>query len=171
MSIYGNMVGGVTPIKTVTIVDGNGNEMTGVITENEVVFTAGDNDVREGKVYAGNDGISVGTLKINSVNTLEVLSCTFVKTADYEPGLDKYTLDVNGLNTPTRHFIIVSCRTAQDSPSEDIIMLRRNDLNLDFMSSSILSTYGTSRMYNIGDSKIEVILNSSDVQEFIITAY
>ena len=170
MSIYGNMVGGMAPIKTVTIVDGNGNEMIGVVTENEVLFTARDSDVREGKVFAGNDGISVGTLKMNNVITPVALSCTFVKT-EYEPGLDKYTLDVDGLKSSTRHFVIVSCRTAQDETFEDVIMLRRNDLNLDFMSSSILSTYSTSRMYNLGESKIEVILSSSDVQEFVITAY
>ena len=171
MSIYGNMVGGIAPIKTVTIVDKDGNEMLGVVTEVEVLFTATDNDVREGKTYASNDGISVGTLKIPSVNTPSVLSCTFTKTAEYEPGIDKYTLHVNGLNTPTRHFIIVSCKKAQDTTSEDIIMLRRNDLNLDFMSSAILSTYDTSVMYNIGDNQLEVMLNSSDIQEFTITAY
>lgn len=62
--IFGNMVGGVSPLKTVTLVDDNGNEFVGVVTDSEVVFTAVDSDVRKGKVYASDNGISVGTLEI-----------------------------------------------------------------------------------------------------------
>ena len=63
-AIFGNMIGGTAPLKTVTIVDENGNELVGVITKSEVVFTAEDSDVRKGKVYASDNGVSIGTLEI-----------------------------------------------------------------------------------------------------------
>ena len=62
--IFGNMVGGIAPLKTVTLVDDDGNEFVGVVTDSEVIFTAEDSDVRKGKVYASNNGVSVGTLEI-----------------------------------------------------------------------------------------------------------
>ena len=60
MSIHGNSVGNKAPIKTLILVDENGNELTGVITGSEVIFDATANDVREGKTFASNDGIQVG---------------------------------------------------------------------------------------------------------------
>ena len=63
--ICGNMVGSYSQIgKTFILVDENGNEITGVIVDKEVIFTATDSDVRQGKVYASNDGVSVGTLDV-----------------------------------------------------------------------------------------------------------
>lgn len=63
--INGNMVGSYSQIgKTLTLVDENGNEITGVIVDSEVIFTATDSDVRSGKIYASNDGVSVGTLDV-----------------------------------------------------------------------------------------------------------
>lgn len=70
MSIVGNAVGCYSPIgKTFIIEDENGNEITGVVTEQEVIFTAGDNDVREGMVYAGDSGVSEGTKNIPAYRT------------------------------------------------------------------------------------------------------
>lgn len=62
--ICGNIVGGSSPIKTLKIVDSDNNEYIGVIVDEEVIFTAIDEDVLEGKVYAGENGVSTGTLKI-----------------------------------------------------------------------------------------------------------
>lgn len=59
--IIGNMVGGTAPIKTVKIVDENNNEIIGVVVDSEVIFTARDEDVVKGKVYASDNGVSVGT--------------------------------------------------------------------------------------------------------------
>lgn len=68
--IYGNMIGnGAAPLKTVIIEDADGNQMTGVVTGSEVVFTATDNDVREGMVYASDEGVSTGTKIIPSYHT------------------------------------------------------------------------------------------------------
>ena len=70
MSIIGNTVGCYSPIgKTFIISDESGNEFTGVVTEQEVIFTATDNDVREGMVYASDSGVSVGTKDIPTYRT------------------------------------------------------------------------------------------------------
>ena len=68
--IAGNMVGSYSQIgKTFILADENGNELTGVVVDKEVVFTANDNDVRENMVYAGDDGVSTGTKVIPSYHT------------------------------------------------------------------------------------------------------
>ena len=72
MSIIGNMAGCYSPMgKTFVIIDENGNEITGVVTEQEQIFTATDNDVREGMVYAGDSGVSTGTKNIPAYHTTE----------------------------------------------------------------------------------------------------
>lgn len=68
--ISGNMVGSYSQMgKTLILLDENGNEITGVIVDQETVFTAGDNDVREGMIYAGDDGVSTGTKNIPAYRT------------------------------------------------------------------------------------------------------
>lgn len=63
--ISGNMVGAYSQIgKTFIITDADGNELTGVVVDQETVFTATDNDVREGYVYASDSGVSTGTKDI-----------------------------------------------------------------------------------------------------------
>ena len=63
--IIGNMVGSYSSMgKTMIIVDENGNELVGVVVDSEVIFTAVDTDVRKGKVYASDEGVSVGTLEV-----------------------------------------------------------------------------------------------------------
>lgn len=71
MSIMGNMVGGTSPLKTLVIVDENGNEFTGVVTDSEVIFTATDSDVRAGAIYAGDNGVSIGSKDILEYRTTQ----------------------------------------------------------------------------------------------------
>ena len=72
MSILGSLVGSYSQLgKTFILVDEEGNEVTGVCVDNPVVFTAGDNDVRKGFVYAGDDGVSTGTKDIPAYHTSE----------------------------------------------------------------------------------------------------
>lgn len=62
MSISGNMVGSYSQLgKTLVLIDENGNEIMGVVVGQETIFDATDNDVREGKTYASDAGVSVGT--------------------------------------------------------------------------------------------------------------
>lgn len=62
--ILGNALGAFGFPKTYILTDENGNELVGVVTESEIIFTATDNDVREGSVYAGDGGVSTGTKEI-----------------------------------------------------------------------------------------------------------
>lgn len=63
--IVGNMVGSYSSIgKTYILEDNDGNEFVGVVVDSEVIFTAVDSDVRKGKVYASDEGVSVGTLEV-----------------------------------------------------------------------------------------------------------
>lgn len=65
MIIAGNMVGCYSKLgKTFIFVDKDGNEVVGVLAEKEEILTATDEDVRKGKVYASDNGISVGTLDV-----------------------------------------------------------------------------------------------------------
>lgn len=71
MNIVGNMAGCYSPIgKTFVITDENGVELTGVVTENVVVFDANPKtDIREGKVAATSDGIVTGSAIIPNYET------------------------------------------------------------------------------------------------------
>ena len=69
MALYGNMIGGVAPLKTLKLIDESGVEIVGVVTDSEVIFTATDNDVREGFVYASDGGVSTGTKDIPAYRT------------------------------------------------------------------------------------------------------
>ena len=62
MSISGNLVGSYSQIgKTFVIQDDDGNEVMAVVTDQEQIFTATDNDVRLGMTYASDAGVSTGT--------------------------------------------------------------------------------------------------------------
>jgi hypothetical protein len=64
------MVGTYSPIgKTFIIEDEKGNQLVGVVTEQEQIFTATDNDVREGMVYASDSGVSTGSKNIPAYRT------------------------------------------------------------------------------------------------------
>lgn len=68
--ISGNMVGSYSQMgKTFILMDEDGNEITGVVVGQETVFTAGDNDVREGMIYASDGGVSEGTKNIPAYRT------------------------------------------------------------------------------------------------------
>lgn len=67
--ILGNATGGFGFPRTYIIADENGNEVTGVYVESETIFTATDNDVREGMVYASDSGVSTGTKNIPAYHT------------------------------------------------------------------------------------------------------
>lgn len=62
MKIVGNMVGCYSPMgKTFIIEDENGNEITGIVVDQETVFTATAADIVAGKTAGTEDGVVVGT--------------------------------------------------------------------------------------------------------------
>lgn len=62
MKIIGNMVGCYSPMgKTFIIVDENNNEITGIVVDQQTVFTAKAEDIVAGKIAGTEDGVVVGT--------------------------------------------------------------------------------------------------------------
>lgn len=57
--------------KTYILVDEKGNEVVGTLVEQQTVFDATPNDVREGKVFASELGMKTGEKVIPSYNTTE----------------------------------------------------------------------------------------------------
>lgn len=70
--IVGKMAGCYSPMgKTFIIADENGNELTGVVTEEKKVFTAGLDDIRSGKIAANAEGIVIGMKDIPAYETTQ----------------------------------------------------------------------------------------------------
>ena len=57
--------------KTIVLEDENGNQVVAVLVDQEVDFTATANDIREGKVAATDDGVTIGEKFIPSYHTRE----------------------------------------------------------------------------------------------------
>ena len=88
--ISGNMVGSYSQMgKTLILLDENGNEIAGVIVDQETVFTAGDNDVRENMVYAGDSGVSIGTKNIPAYRTTKA-ECLILPSETFSIPLEDY---------------------------------------------------------------------------------
>ena len=60
MGLYGNVAGGFGMPKIIEIVDDNGNDILGAVTDSEVTLDATRADVKVGKIFASNDGIQEG---------------------------------------------------------------------------------------------------------------
>lgn len=70
--IYGNTVGATGGLpKSFLLETEDGVQLVGVTVGEETVFDATPNDVREGKTYAGDDGVKIGEKIIPSYNTTE----------------------------------------------------------------------------------------------------
>lgn len=68
--IVGKMAGCYSPMgKTFILTDDDGNEFTGVVTDQKKVFDAGLNDIRAGKVAANSEGVVVGEKDIPGYRT------------------------------------------------------------------------------------------------------
>lgn len=69
--IIGNVVGGSPLVKSYILETEDGKEIPAVLTAQEVVFDATPNDIREGKVAATGDGVTIGEKVIPSWHTTE----------------------------------------------------------------------------------------------------
>ena len=67
--IFGNPSGGFGYPKTFILLDENGNELTGIVVDSKTIFDATTNDVREGKVFASDNGVETGTKNIPGYRT------------------------------------------------------------------------------------------------------
>lgn len=67
--LYGTPIIAPAAINTIQIENGDGSTILGVVTGEETILTATDNDVREGSVYASDGGVSTGTALIPNYHT------------------------------------------------------------------------------------------------------
>lgn len=117
--INGNAVGGIVGYgKTFILTDENGNELTGVVVDEEVVFTADPiTDIREGKIAATEQGVVVGQKDIPAYHTtqghkiipngsefvlyipnydytkLQAIICSFNTSADYSVSAEQVVIN------------------------------------------------------------------------------
>lgn len=63
--IAGNVVGGKAPLKTILFEDEDGNQVMGLVVDSKVILTATPEDVRKGKVFVSDSGLSVGTMEVD----------------------------------------------------------------------------------------------------------
>lgn len=69
--IVGNTVGGIPLMKSFILETEDGKEIPAVLTDQEVVFNATPNDIREGKVAATDTGVTIGEKYIPSYHTVQ----------------------------------------------------------------------------------------------------
>ena len=146
--INGNMIGiGSVPLKTVILTDENGNELTGVVTGSEVVFTATDNDVREGFVYASNEGISTGTKIIPAYHTTETAKAISVgkDLIISLPGLDRYDY------TKLQVIICAFNSSLSKSVSAEMVVINDNGYNVGSTEAiAVVSKDDSAKSINLG---------------------
>lgn len=89
MSIIGNMAGCYSPMgKTFIIEDEDGNEFTGVLTDKLTVFDATPADVKIGKTFVSDEGVSEGT-DTRTYRTTHA-NCLIFPGESFSIPLDKY---------------------------------------------------------------------------------
>lgn len=89
MNIMGNMVGcGSAPLKSLVIQDVDGTELFGVVTGDEIVFTATKDDVKVGKTFISSEGIQAGedTRTYRSLHA----TCCILPNEKFSIPLEKY---------------------------------------------------------------------------------
>lgn len=124
--LYGTPVIAPAELKTVILTDSNGNEFTGVVTGEETIFTATDNDVREGMVYASDGGVSTGTKLIPSYHTIEAVRIISVGSELTIP------LSISDLYDYTKLQIIICAfnTSISDSVAAEKVVINNNVYNV-----------------------------------------
>lgn len=156
--ISGNMVGGAAPLRTLILTDADGNEFTGVVTGQEVVFTATDNDVREGLVYASDEGISTGTKNIPGYRTTQGVALV-LNNSEFSIPLSQYDqydytelqciiapLESNATDSVASEKIVLYDAVYETNTSEPISELSKDSEN---KSINLNITNNTGNMYVI----------------------
>lgn len=131
---WGNASGGFGFPKSLVIVDENGNELTGVVTDEEVVvFDATPADVRINKTFASANGIQTGENTI-TYRTSEGFE-SILPGADFcLTGLDVY----NEYNYTKLQCVISKYISSNDKTAAEKIVLNDNVYNVG--SSAVIST-------------------------------
>lgn len=146
---WGNATGGFGFPKTYIITDSDGNEFTGVYVESETIFTATDNDVRKGRVYASDNGVSTGTKDIPAYHTFEgyrvVTNGSVLSIPNLAPEIDSYDY------TKLQALVCVFNTNITDSVSTEKVVINGNVYNVQSIDaiSSIIKNHEEKKI-NLG---------------------
>lgn len=124
--------------KTYILVDENGTEIPAVLVDEEVIFTATANDIREGAVAATGDGVTVGTKVIPSYNTTEAVMVVqpgkemIIKTSD--PDMYDYTelqvivckFNTNTSNSTASELVVINGKVYRMNDTEPVSSVIKN---------------------------------------------
>lgn len=144
---YGTPIIAPAAINTIQIENSDGSTILGVVTGEETILTATDNDVREGSVYASDGGVSTGTKVIPSYHTTEAVK--YISAGEdlviSLPAQDRY--DYTKLQV-----IICSYNTSlSDSVSAEKIVVNDNVYNVgETTSISTVSKNDADKTINLG---------------------
>ena len=156
--ILGNATGGFGFPKTYIITDSDGNELTCVYVESETIFTATDNDVREGMVYASDNGVSEGTKNIPAYRTYKESYLIFAGESFSIPLSDYNLYDYTGLQC-----IIAKFNTNfTDSVDTDKIVIDNHVYGVN--STTILSNISK----NSTTKSIDLNINNDSENDYVI---
>lgn len=124
--ISGNMVGMYSQLgKTFIITDADGNELTGVVVDQETVFDATAADVRIGKTFASDEGVAQGenTITYRTSEGVELIM----------PGADFCITSLklyNAYNYTKLQCIITKYVSSMDQMATEKIVLNNNVYNV-----------------------------------------
>lgn len=118
----------IYPKDTATYIlqDEDGNEVVGVVSDEKVIFTATENDIRDGKIAATGEGITEGKKVIPAYHTTEAIQVIL-------PGEDyAIHLPINNLYAYTKlQAIICPYNTSlSDSISAEKVVIDNNTYNV-----------------------------------------
>ncbi len=139
----------IYPKDTATYIlrDEDGNEVVGVVSDEKVVFTATENDIRDGKIAATGEGVTTGTKVIPAYHTTETVR-TILNGSEAKiplPVLDTYDY--------TKLQVIICKYNTNISDSVDTEKVVINDNVYNVKSTEIVSTVrkdDTNKEINLG---------------------
>lgn len=133
--IVGNAVGGMPLSKSFILETEDGQEIPAVLTSQEVIFTATPNDIREGKVAATGEGVTVGEKVIPSYHTTE--------TYRYVPIGSEFIIPLSLLDL-------------YDYTKLQVVICKFNTTLMDSVLSEKVAIYD--KVYNVGSDDVLAII-------------
>lgn len=159
-TIAGNMIGSYSQLgKTFILTDEGGNEYTGVVVGQEVIFTANAaTDIREGTVAATDEGVVTGSAIVPNYET-----CTGVKIITANSDF-KFILDLHDLYDYTQLQCLICLYNSSLNASVATERVVIGDYVYDTNSTVVIATVTK----NADDKTIELNLTNTSSNMYVI---
>lgn len=157
MALYGNMIGGAAPLKTLKLVDESGAEIVGVVTESVQIFDATPSDVRINKTFVSDDGIGVGE---NTITYRTISSSRIIM-----PGENYYIpLRANDQYDYTKLQCLVAEFNTSTSDSVNVVSVVMNDNLYAANSTTVIASVSK----NVENKSIDFNMTNNTDKVYII---